>query len=158
MSRRVFAIHYILKSVDGAVLDASEKSQPLPFLEGAGQIIPALEEAIKDLKKGEKKTVSIKAENAYGVPEAKMRMEVPTLELKHIPDLKVGSYLKLDLDQQTKVVRVTEMNDEKVTLDGNHPLAGQDLQFEVEMDLVREATKEELAHGHAHGAHGHSHH
>lgn len=158
MKRRVFAINYILKGADGSILDASEESQPLPFLEGAGQIIPALEAEIKDLTEGDKKTVKIKAANAYGLPEEKMIMDVPAEELKHIPDLKVGGYLKLDLGEQTKVVRITKVTSEKVTLDGNHPLAGQDLHFEIEMVTVREATEEELSHGHAHGIHGHSHH
>jgi FKBP-type peptidyl-prolyl cis-trans isomerase SlyD len=158
MSRRVFAINYVLKGTDGAVIDASEANQPLPFLEGAGQIIPALEEQIKGLKEGDKKTVQLKAADAYGLPEDKMKMDVLKAELNHIPDLKVGSYLRLDLSGEAKVVRVTAMTDESVTLDGNHPLAGQDLVFSIEMVLVRDATLEELTHGHAHGLHGHSHH
>ncbi len=158
MSRRVFAFNYVLKGTDGAVIDASEANQPLPFLEGAGQIIPALEAEIKDLKEGDKKTVNINAAEAYGLPEEKMKMDVPKAELAHIPDLKIGSFLQLDLGEQTKVVRVTQMTDETVTLDGNHPLAGQDLIFNIEMVLVRDATLEELTHGHAHGLHGHAHH
>ncbi len=158
MKRRVFAIQYTLKSTTGEVLDASERDQPLMFLEGAGQIIPALESAIIHLLEGEKKSVKLSAENAYGVPHEKMKMDVPANELTHIPDLKVGSYLQLDLNEQTKVVRVTKITTELVSLDGNHPLAGQALEFDIEMILVREATEEELAHGHAHGLHGHSHH
>ncbi|MEK6773466.1 MAG: FKBP-type peptidyl-prolyl cis-trans isomerase [Bdellovibrionota bacterium] len=158
MKRRVFAIQYILKSTSGEVLDASEKDQPLTFLEGSGQIIPALETEIKELLEGEKKKVKLSAENAYGLPEEKMKMQVPAAELSHIPDLKVGSYLRLELDSQNKVVRVTEVTAESITLDGNHPLAGQALEFDIEMILVREATSEELSHGHAHGLHGHSHH
>lgn len=158
MKRRVFAIQYTLKSNTGDLIDASEKDQPLMFLEGAGQIIPALEAEIKDLTEGQKKNVKLKADEAYGMPEEKMKMDVPKNELAHIPDLNVGSYLKLDLGEQTKVVRVTKITDEAVTLDGNHPLAGQALEFDIEMILVREATSEELAHGHAHGLHGHSHH
>ena len=158
MKRRVFAIQYTLKSTAGELIDASEKDQPLTFLEGAGQIIPALEAEIKDLTEGQKKNVKLQASEAYGMPEEKMKMDVPRKELSHIPDLNVGSYLKLDLGEQTKVVRVTQITDEAVTLDGNHPLAGQALEFDIEMILVREATNEELAHGHAHGLHGHSHH
>lgn len=158
MKRRVFAIQYTLKSNSGELIDASEKDQPLTFLEGAGQIIPALEAQIKDLLEGQKKNVKLPADQAYGMPEEKMKMDVDKKELAHIPDLKVGGYLRLDLGEQSKVVRVTQMNDTTVTLDGNHPLAGQDLEFDIEMVLVREATTEELAHGHAHGLHGHSHH
>ena len=158
MKRRVFAIQYILKGMNGEVLDASEKDQPLPFLENAGQIIPTLEAEIKDMTEGQKKNVKLAAEKAYGLPQEKMKMKVPTKELSHIPDLKVGSYLRLDLGEDTKVVRITEMAADEVTLDGNHPLAGQDLEFEIEMVMVREATPEEVAHGHPHGLHGHSHH
>lgn len=157
MGRRVFAFHYILKGADGTILDASEENQPLPFLEGASQIIPGLEAAILDLNEGDKKIVSLLANDAYGPFEEKMLMNVPRAELKHLPDLKVGSFLSLALGEQTKVVKVSQIDEEKVTLDGNHPLAGQDLLFEVEMASVRNATEEELAHGHAHGIHGHSH-
>lgn len=157
MSRRVFAFHYVLTGVDGTILDASEENQPLPFLEGASQIIPALEAEILDLAEGDKKTVSLSAINAYGPFEEKMLMSVPRAELSHLPDLKVGSFLSLALGEQTKVVKISQIDSETVTLDGNHPLAGQDLRFEVEMISVRQATEEELAHGHAHGIHGHGH-
>lgn len=157
MGRRVFAFHYVLKGVDGIVLDASEENQPLPFLEGAAQIIPGLEAAILDLAEGEKKSVFLGASEAYGPFEEKMMMNVPRAELSHLPDLKVGVFLSLALGDQTKVVKVAKMDEEMVVLDGNHPLAGQDLHFEVEMVSVRNATQEEIAHGHAHGIHGHQH-
>jgi FKBP-type peptidyl-prolyl cis-trans isomerase SlyD len=86
-----------------------------------------------------------------------MLMNVPRAELSHLPDFKVGSFLSLALGEQTKVVKISQIDSETVTLDGNHPLAGQDLRFEVEMISVRQATEEELAHGHAHGIHGHGH-
>lgn len=153
--KRVLAFNYVLKGADGQVLDASEKNQPLPFLEGAGQIIPALEAQIKDMKEGEKKVVKLAAKDAYGLPEEKMKMEVPKEELAHL-DIKVGSYLQLQLGNDMKVVHVAEITPTHVTLDGNHPLAGQDLEFDIEMSLVREATQEEISHGHPHGLHGNS--
>lgn len=155
MSRRVFAFNYVLKGPDGQVLDASESGQPLPFLEGAQQIIPALETEIVGMNEGDKKNVKIGAAEAYGMPEEKMKMDVEKHELAHLPDLQVGAYLQLDLGQQVQVVKVTQMTDTHVTLDGNHPLAGVDLEFDVELVLVRDATLEELTHGHAHGIHGH---
>lgn len=156
--KRIFAFNYTLKGTDGSILDASEENDPLAFLEGAGQIIPGLESALLFMQEGDKKTVHLKPEEAYGMPSEKMLMQVPVAELAHIPDLKVGSFLRLDLAEQTKVVRVSAMNAENITLDGNHPLAGQELIFEVEMVLIRDATPEELTHGHAHGLHGHAHH
>lgn len=153
--KRVLAFNYVLKGADGQVLDASEKNQPLPFLEGAGQIIPALEDAIKEMKEGDKKVVKLAAKDAYGLPEEKMKMDVPKEELAHL-DVAVGSFLQLQLGQDVKVVRVANITPTHVTLDGNHPLAGQDLEFDIEMILVREATTDEVLHGHPHGLHGNS--
>lgn len=152
--KRVLAFNYVLKGPDGNILDASEKGQPLPFLEGTGQIIPKLEEEIKDLKEGDKKTVKIAAKDAYGEVRDNMFMEVPKEEMAHLPQLEVGAHLRLELGQGAHIVRVTKITDTHVTLDGNHPLAGQDLEFAIEMVLIREATKDELAHGHPHGLHG----
>ncbi|UXR65432.1 peptidylprolyl isomerase [Bdellovibrio bacteriovorus] len=152
--KRVLAFNYVLKGPDGNVLDASEQNQPLPFLEGAGQIIPKLEEEIKDLKEGDKKTVKLAAKDAYGEVKDNMFMDVPKQELAHLPQLEVGAHLRLELGQGAHIVRVTKITDETVTLDGNHPLAGQDLEFAIEMVLVREATAEEIQHGHPHGLHG----
>lgn len=154
--RRVLAFNYVLKGSDGKVLDASERGQPLPFLEGAGQIIPKLEEEIKDLKEGDKKNVKLAAVDAYGEMKENMFMDVPKEELAHLPQLEIGSHLRLELGDGAHVVRVSKITDTHVTLDGNHPLAGQDLEFDIEMVLVREATTEEVLHGHPHGLHGQS--
>ncbi|MDG0817178.1 FKBP-type peptidyl-prolyl cis-trans isomerase [Bdellovibrio svalbardensis] len=152
--RRVLAFNYVLKGPDGAVLDASEQGQPLPFLEGAGQILPKLEEEIKDLKEGDKKTVKLEAKDAYGEVRDNMFMEVPKEELAHLPQLEIGAHLRLELSGGAHIVRVSKITDTHVTLDGNHPLAGQPLEFAIEMVLIREATAEELQHGHPHGLHG----
>lgn len=158
MSKRVFAFNYVLTGPNGDIIDASEKGQPLPFLEGAGQIIPKLENAIKDMLEGDKMTVKINADEAYGMPDKSMVIQVPKAEFAHIDGLAVGSFLQVQNENQTQVFRVVEIGEHAVTVDGNHPLAGVDLSFDVEMVLVREATAEELAHGHPHGLHGHSHH
>ena len=85
-----------------------------------------------------------------------MIMDVPKAEVAHL-QIEVGSFLQLQLENSVKVVRVIKVTDENVTLDGNHPLAGQDLEFDVEMVDLRDATDEEMTHGHAHGAGGHHH-
>jgi FKBP-type peptidyl-prolyl cis-trans isomerases 2 len=156
--KRVLAFNYVLKGPDGNVLDASERGQPLPFLEGAGQILPKLEEEIKDLKEGDKKTVKLTAAEAYGEMKENMFMDVPKEELAHLPELEVGSHLRLELSGGAHIVRVSKITDSHVTLDGNHPLAGQALEFAIEMVLIREATTEEVLHGHPHGLHGNSSH
>lgn len=154
MTPKVIAFNYTLRSSTGEILDASEENQPLPFLEGAGQIIPALETQVLLMNEGDKKKISLTAEEAYGPQRDNMIMDVDASELAHIPDLEVGSFLQLDLKDQIKVVKVAKITPEKITLDGNHPLAGQALEFEVEIVLIREATPTEVTHRHAHGIHG----
>ena len=154
---RVIAFNYVLKNAQGQLLDASEPNQPLPFLEGRQQIIPALEDVIAKMSEGDKQNVSLAAKDAYGEFREDMIMEVPKEELAHIK-IDIGAHLQLQLQNQTRVVKVTKITDTNVTLDGNHPLAGVDLVFDIEVVLVRQATAEELQHGHAHGLHGHAHH
>jgi FKBP-type peptidyl-prolyl cis-trans isomerase SlyD len=150
------SFNYTLKDNEGKVLDQSNDG-PLLFLEGAGQIIPALEEQIINMPIGAKKSVKLEAKDAYGIPDAKMTMDVPKAELAHIK-VEMGSFLQLQLQDSVKVVRVTKITDSAVTLDGNHPLAGVDLEFDIEIADVRPATQDEMAHGHAHGPGGHHHH
>jgi FKBP-type peptidyl-prolyl cis-trans isomerase SlyD len=155
MSRRVLSFNYTLKDMKGQVLDSSTDG-PLAFLEGASQIIPKLESEISGLNVGDKKNVKLAAQDAYGLPNPKMIIDVPKQELSHLK-IEVGSFLQLDTGNQLKMVRVTQISDSSVTLDGNHPLAGMDLEFDVEMVEVRAATEEEMTHGHAHGVGGHQH-
>ncbi len=154
---RVIAFNYVLKSSQGEQLDASEPNQPLPFLEGRQQIIPLLETELLKMSEGDKKNISIKAVDAYGDYRPDMVMEVPKEEVAHL-NVNVGSHLQLQLGEGTKVVKITKITDSHVTMDGNHPLAGVDLVFDIEVMLVREATVDEVLHGHAHGLHGHAHH
>lgn len=153
--KRVLAFNYTLKDSKGQILDSSTEG-PMAFLEGAGQIIPALEEQIKDMAAGDKKNIKLKAAEAYGVHDEKMTMKVPKDELAHL-QMEVGGFLQLNLGESMRVVRIAEISEKEVTLDGNHPLAGQDLEFDIEMIETRAATEEELSHGHAHGKHGHHH-
>lgn len=152
---KVISFNYTLKDSKGQVLDSSE-GQPMAFLSGAGQIIPKLEEELLGMLIGSKKTVSLAAKDAYGDVDPKMVMQVPKADLAHL-QIEVGSFLQLNLGQMLKMVRVSAIGEAEVTLDGNHPLAGQDLVFDVEVTGSREATREELAHGHAHGPGGHHH-
>ncbi len=155
MKRKVISFNYTLKDPQGQILDQSNDG-PLAFLEGAQQIIPALEEQLKGMLIGQKKNVKLEAKDAYGIVEPKMIMDVPKEELSHL-QIEEGGFLQLQLTDQVKVVRIAKITADKVTLDGNHPLAGVDLEFDVEMVDLRDATAEEMAHGHAHGAGGHHH-
>lgn len=157
LQTRVIAFNYVLKNSQGDLLDKSEPNQPMPFMEGKQQILPALEAVMVKMNEGEKQIVSLAAKDAYGEFRTEMIMEVPKEELAHIK-LELGSHLQLQLEKQVKVVKVTKIGDTHITLDGNHPLAGVDLNFDVEIVLIRQATDEEMQHGHAHGLHGHAHH
>ena len=159
-SPRVVSFHYTLKNNKGEVLDSSSGSEPLSYLEGSGQIIPGLEEQLALLSVGDKRTVSVEASRAYGAHEAELVMEVPRSRLPKTEGLEVGDQFagRGPDGEAGAVFTVVSMTEESVTLDGNHPLAGQDLTFEIEITAMRAATKDELAHGHAHGPDGHHHH
>ena len=154
---RVIAFNYVLKNDKGEILDASEANQPMPFLEGKQQIIPALERVLSLLNEGDKREVKLTAEEAYGEYRQDMVMEVAKEELAHLK-AELGAHLQLQLENQNRIVKVTKMTDSHITLDGNHPLAGVPLVFDIEIMLIRAATADELKHGHAHGLHGHAHH
>jgi FKBP-type peptidyl-prolyl cis-trans isomerase SlyD len=157
MSPKVVTFHYTLKNSKGAVLESSFGQEPLSYLEGVGQIIPGLESALQGLAKGAKKSVAVKAAEAYGEHEAELVVQVPRAQIPK-KDVAVGDQFQADsADGHMQVVVVVGVTETHVTIDGNHPLAGQDLQFDVEITEVREATKEELDHGHAHGPSGHHH-
>jgi len=154
-AQKVISFNYTLKNPQGEVIDASTEG-PMSFLTGTGQIIPKLEDEIKGMLIGQKKNVKLSAADAYGENDPRMIMDVPKADLAHL-QIEEGSFLQLNLGETLKVVRVTKIGPETVTLDGNHPLAGQALEFDVELVNTRDATEDEVAHGHAHGPGGHHH-
>jgi FKBP-type peptidyl-prolyl cis-trans isomerase SlyD len=157
MPNRVISFHYTLTDSTGKTLDSSSGSEPLTYIEGAGQIIAGLEAELRTMAVGQKKNVTIKAKDAYGEKDAANVTEVP---INQMPTSKIeaGDQFRAGRDDHAPVVTVTKVTKTHVTLDGNHPLAGKDLTFDVEIAAVRDATKEELAHGHAHDSDGHHHH
>ena len=156
VSKNVISFHYTLTDQTGKTLDSSAGGEPLTFLEEAGQIIPGLEAQIRGLKVGDKKHVTIKAKDAYGEHDAGNVMEVP-LDKMPAKGIKAGDRFRAGKDSHAAVVTATKVTETHVTLDGNHPLAGMDLTFDVEITEVRGATEDELAHGHVHGSGGHHH-
>jgi FKBP-type peptidyl-prolyl cis-trans isomerase SlyD len=154
---KVVTFHYTLKDSKGNVLESSFGDEPLSYLEGVGQIIPGLEEALHGLQKGDKKSVGVKAADAYGEYEQDLVVQVPRAQIPK-PDVQVGDRFHADSGHgHMQIVVVTAVTETHVSVDGNHPLAGQDLNFDVEIADVRDASEEEVAHGHAHGPGGHHH-
>lgn len=155
MIQRVITFHYSLTDKAGKVIDSSKARGPMSYMEGSGQIIPGLERQMKELKKGDKKTLQVVAADAYGVRDEKRVVKV---ERQQLPEgVKVGDRLRGGEGDHAPIFTVMQVAEKEATLDANHALAGQDLTFEVELTDVREATAEEISHGHAHGEHGHSH-
>lgn len=156
--KRVIGFHYTLTDKAGTVLDSSEGSDPLFFLENSQQIIPGLEKVIQLMNVGDKKKIEVKAQDAYGDVNPELVVKVKKTQFPPDAQLSVNDQFQVNNDPHSPVFTITEIGDEEVTVDGNHPMAGKDLFFDVEITTVREATAEEVSHGHAHGAHGHGHH
>ena len=155
---KVVLMHYTLKNDAGDVIDSSDGADPLPFLQGHGNIIPGLESALEGSKVGDKLDVSIKPEEGYGERMKDAIQEIPSSALKGVDEVKVGMQLQSqDQDGNEFLVTVTKIEDDKITVDGNHPLAGETLHFSVSIESIRKAETEELSHGHVH-ADGHQHH
>jgi FKBP-type peptidyl-prolyl cis-trans isomerase SlyD len=156
MGARVISFHYTLTDPDGKQLDSSQGGDPLTYLEGGGQIIPGLESALGKLETGARSQVNVAARDAYGERNAENIIDVPRDKLP-TEQVKVGDQFRAGQDPRSPIVTVTAVGDQAVTLDGNHPLAGIDLTFDVEITEIRDATDEEISHGHAHGPGGHHH-
>ena len=154
---KVVSIHYTLTNKEGTVLDSSSGNEPLAYLHGFGNIIPGLENALEGKEKGEKLTVSVEPEQGYGARDEQLVQAVPRSAFKGVEELAPGMQFQAQGPQGSRLVVVTQVAQDVVTVDANHPLAGQTLQFEVEISEVRDATAEELEHGHVHGPHGHHH-
>ncbi len=153
----VVVIDYTLTDNDGEVIDSSEGAGPLAYLQGAGNIIPGLEAALLDKEAGDEVKASIEPKDAYGERVEDMKQEVPKELFGGIDNIEVGMQFESETDAGPVMVTVVEMGDEMITVDGNHPLAGVHLNFDVTVREVREASKEELEHGHVHGEGGHQH-
>jgi FKBP-type peptidyl-prolyl cis-trans isomerase SlyD len=152
----VVSIEYTLTDAEGAVLDSSKGQPHLTYIHGNGNIVAGLEEALEGKEKGASLKVSVPPAKGYGERDASLSQIVPR-EMFDIEDLEPGMRFHAEGEHGTHVVTVTAVDNDSVTVDANHPLAGQTLNFEVTVMDVRAATAQELAHGHVHGPHGHDH-
>jgi FKBP-type peptidyl-prolyl cis-trans isomerase SlyD len=153
----VAAFHYTLTNDAGEVLDSSRGREPLVYLHGAGNIVPGLEKAMAGRNPGDSFEVAVAPEEGYGVRHDELVQVVPRTAFQGVNTIEVGMQFQASGPQGSMSVTVTRVEDDQVTVDGNHPLAGETLHFAIEVAEVRDATAEELAHGHAHGAGGHAH-
>ncbi|HED11253.1 MAG TPA: peptidylprolyl isomerase [Caldithrix abyssi] len=155
--KSVVGIDYTLTNDNGEVLDSSEGREPLYYLQGYGNIIPGLEEALLDKEAGDAIQVSIPPEKAYGLRNEEAVVQVKRDQFEGVDDIRVGMEVQTQGEQGVQLFTVSKIFGDTIMLDGNHPLAGETLHFDVKVTEVREATEEELAHGHVHGPGGHQH-
>ena len=158
-TKRVISFHYTLTNKAGEVIDTSRDSaDPFAYIEGSSQIIPGLEKPMALLNVGDKRKIEVEAVNAYGAHDDQLIVEVPKSKLPNSEELQADDQFQAEgPNGEMLLFRVVEIIGDQVKLDGNHPLAGEDLIFDVEVTGVRDATAEEMTHGHVHGAGGHHH-
>ena len=155
---KVVTIDYTLTDADGAVLDSSQGEEPLAYIQGRESIISGLENALEGRTLGEKFTVSIPPAEAYGERDETLLQDIPREVFQGQETLlEVGAHFQAQDEEGTHPVTIVGVDDEFVRVDSNHPLAGVTLNFDVTVLDVRDASPEELSHGHAHGAGGHGH-
>ncbi len=153
---KVISIEYTLRDDGGEILDTSDGAEPLVYLHGHGNIVPGLETALEGKLEGHAAKVSVPPEEGYGVSDPELIFTEPRASFDFEPE--VGQMLEAsDEDGDTYEYAVTAVTPEGVTLDGNHPLAGMTLHFDVKVVGIRDATAEELSHGHVHGHGDHEH-
>ncbi|HZR34251.1 MAG TPA: peptidylprolyl isomerase [Nevskia sp.] len=155
--RTVASFNYTLTNDAGEVLDSSEGREPLSYLHGKGNIVPGLEKEMTGKKVGDKFNVKVKPEEGYGVHNPALVQVVPREAFRGIDKLEPGMQFRAESDRGPMMVVITAVEGDKVTVDGNHPLAGANLNFAIEVTEVREASVEEVLHGHVHGPGGHHH-
>ncbi|MCF8275682.1 MAG: peptidylprolyl isomerase [Flavobacteriales bacterium] len=157
---KVVLIHYTLKDNTGETIDSSEGKEPLAYIQGIGNLIVGLEEELEGKAAGDKVKATVAPEKGYGLRHEENVHIVPLSGFQADGDeqLEVGMQVRVETNEGISMADVVKIEGDEVTLDLNHPLAGETLHFDVEIIDVRDATKQELEHGHAHGPGGHHHH
>jgi FKBP-type peptidyl-prolyl cis-trans isomerase SlyD len=153
----VVSFHYTLRDESGGELETSRGGDPTAYLHGARNIIPGLESAMTDHETGDTFSVTINAEDAYGMPREDSVQRVPIKHLVYKGKLRAGDRAQLNTRDGLRAVTVVKAGRHAADIDTNHPLAGKTLVFEIEVKDIRAATAEEVSHGHAHGPGGHQH-
>jgi len=157
VKHKVVTIDYTLTDEEGKVLDTSKDSEPLCYIQGIGNLIPGLETALEGKQAGDALNVSVPPEQGYGERDDKLLVSVPRERFDEAGNVEVGMRFQAPTESGMRVVTVVGIEEENVTVDANHPLAGETLNFDVKVVEVRDATEEEIGHGHVHGPGGHEH-
>ena len=149
-NNKVVSLHYTLKDSEGDSIDSSLGEEPLAYLHGASNIVPGLEKELLGKSVGDKLEVQVSAEEGYGEYNPGLKQTVSRDMFEQAEGIEVGAQFQASTEQGPVSVVVTEVSETDITVDGNHPLAGQDLFFDVEIVEIRDASAEEIDHGHVH--------
>jgi len=149
-NEKVVSIHYTLTNDAGDTIDSSAGGEPLVYLHGAQNIIPGLESALDGKSTGDALKVSIEAADAYGEYNEALTQVVPSEMFQGVENIEAGMQFQAETSEGMQVVRIAAVDGDNITVDGNHPLAGERLHFDVNVEDIREASDEEKEHGHIH--------
>jgi len=153
----VVQFHYTLKNADGSEIETSRIGDPMAYLHGHGNIVPGLEEAMEGKEVGDIFSATVTPDKGYGERNEELTQRIPVKHLQGAKKWKKGMVAHVQTDQGMRQVTVLKVGRFMVDVDANHPFAGKELVFDVEIIDVRAATQEEISHGHAHGVGGHQH-
>ncbi len=155
-AQKVVTLEYTLKDDQGEILDSSEGAKPLVYLHGQGSLVAGLEKALDNKGEGDSFEITVPPEDAYGTHNPAL---IQRMQMRRLPDknVQVGMRFRVQMEGGARFLLVTAIQGDYATVDANHPLVGMTLHFSVKVVAVRDATAEELAHGHVHGADGHAH-
>ena len=157
-NKKVVTIEFTVKNADtNEMIETSVGAEPLLYLHGYNNLVPGLENALTGKAVGDKYDVVVSPEEGYGVRDESLLEQVPREMFQGVDDISVGMEFSADGPQGPVVVEVTAVDDKTVTVDANHPLASVTLAFSGEIKDIRDASEEEIEHGHVHGAGGHQH-
>ena len=156
-TNNVVSFHYSLSDQNGEHIETTRDGEPTLFLVGAGNVLPGLEQAMMNRQVGDCFTVSLEPHLAYGMRQDNRTERIAAKYLKHEGKLKPGQVVSIHSDQGRRTATVVKVGKFSVDVDLNHPLAGQTITFDIEIIDIRNASAEEIAHGHAHGVGGHQH-
>ena len=156
-TNKVVSINYTLTDEEGTIIDTSTGREPLIYLHGTGNLIIGLEEALEGKASGEAFKVVVAPAKGYGVRDESLMQALPPTQFSGVPEVQPGMQFQANTEQGPVIITIIEVQEDKIIVDGNHPLAGVHLNFDVEIVDIREATAEELDHGHVHGPGGHHH-
>lgn len=152
---KVVSIHYTLTDESGTTIDSSRGGEPLEYLHGAGNIVPGLEQALAGKEAGDHLNVDVPPAEAYGDRQEGLLQAVPISAFQGAGEVQPGMRFRAEGPDGSRIITVAKVEDDQVTVDANHPLAGVTLSFDVEVVEVRNAKAEEIEHGHVHDPQGH---